>query len=97
MTAGAVYGHTSVMDEPGQIDGVIAGNVRATRARLRMTQEELADAMDWSRRTVTSLETGTRRVTVADLIGLCKALGVDMNELLRGASQDDLRALGLRS
>ena len=80
MTADAVSGHTADMDEPGQIDQVIAGNVRATRARLRMTQEDLADAMDWSRRTVTSLETGTRRVTVADLIGLCKALGVDMSE-----------------
>jgi transcriptional regulator with XRE-family HTH domain len=96
MTADAVASHTADMNEPGHIDEVIAGNVRATRARLRMTQEDLADAMDWSRRTVTSLETGTRRVTVADLIGLCKALGVDQSELLRGAPADALEALGLR-
>ena len=48
----------------------------------------------WDRQSVSALEAGTRRVTVADAIGLCKALEVDLHELLRGLDADDLRALG---
>jgi transcriptional regulator with XRE-family HTH domain len=82
-------------EEAAEIDRVIAGNVRATRARLRMTQLELADALDWSRPAVGSLESGTRRTSVADAIALCHALKVDLSELLRGAEPDALRDLGL--
>jgi transcriptional regulator with XRE-family HTH domain len=80
---------------PEEIDSVIAANVRALRARRRERQEDLAIDLGWSRPTVGSLENGTRRVTVADAIALCRALEVDLRELFRGLDEKDLRMLGL--
>ena len=80
---------------PEEIDQLVAENVRAARARRRLRQEDLADEMGWSRPTVSALEAGTRRVTVADAAALCVALGIDLRELLRGADEDVVRALGL--
>jgi transcriptional regulator with XRE-family HTH domain len=81
---------------PEEIDALVAGNVRATRARLRMRQDDLADLLGWSRPTVTSLEAGTRRVLLADAVSLCAALQIDLAELLRGADADVLETLRLR-
>lgn len=78
-----------------ELDSLIAGNVRATRARLRLRQEDLADEMGWTRAMVTSLESGTRRVTLTDAVSLCRALKVDLRELLQGARDETLEALGL--
>lgn len=83
------------MPSQSEVDAVIAGNVRATRARLQMQQQELADKLGWARPTVSALEAGTRRVTVADASLLCVALGIDLRELLRGVEGDVLRSFGL--
>jgi transcriptional regulator with XRE-family HTH domain len=77
------------------IDALIAANVRAIRARRQERQEDLALELGWSRPVVGDLENGRRRVTMADMIALCRALEVDQRELLRGADPDDLRVLGL--
>jgi len=81
--------------KPEELDALIAGNVRAARARLRLRQEDLADDMGWSRPTVSSVEAGARRITVADAIALCAALKISLHELLQGADPEDLEALGL--
>jgi transcriptional regulator with XRE-family HTH domain len=94
MTPGALPGEDAAMAQE-DIDGLVASNVRAARARLRMRQEDLADEMEWSRATVGALENGTRRVTLADAVALCAALKMDLRELLRGAPPDALRTLGL--
>jgi transcriptional regulator with XRE-family HTH domain len=65
------------------------------RARLRLRQEDLADDMGWSRPTISSVEAGTRRVTVADAVALCAALKIDLRELLRGAAPEVFQALGM--
>lgn len=78
-----------------ELDALIAGNVRAARARLRITQEELADDMGWTRAMVTFLESGTRRVTIADAVSLCDALKLTFRELLQGADPQDIEKLGL--
>ena len=52
--------------------------------------------MGWPRATVTSLESGTRRLTLADAVALCAALQVNLSDLLQGAPDDVLGALGLR-
>jgi transcriptional regulator with XRE-family HTH domain len=80
---------------PEEIDALIAANVRAARARLRLRQEDLADLMGWSRPTVSALEAGTRRITLADTVALCEALKLDLAELLRGAPDEVLQSLGL--
>jgi len=76
------------------IDQVIAANLRALRARQGIRQIDLATLTGLSRPTIAALEKGSRRVTVADAIALCSALGVGVGALLQG-DQDALRALGL--
>jgi transcriptional regulator with XRE-family HTH domain len=80
---------------PEEIDALVAANVRALRARRRERQEDLAGELGWSRPTVGSLEAGTRRVTLADAVALCRVLEVDLRELLRGADEEILQALGV--
>jgi transcriptional regulator with XRE-family HTH domain len=75
-------------------DRVIAANVRALRAREGIRQVDLAERTGLSRPTIAALEKGSRRVTVADAIALCSALGVGVGALVHG-DQDALRALGL--
>lgn len=74
---------------------MIARNVRGERARRGWRQDDLAERLGWSRASVGALETGTRRVTADHLPALCKALGVPFADLIRGADEADLRALGL--
>ena len=81
--------------KPEEMDALIAGNVRAARARTRLRQEDLADEMGWPRATVTNLESGTRRVTLAEAVQLCSALHLNLRELLHGAPQDVFDSLGL--
>jgi len=77
------------------LDQLIAGNVRAIRARRQERQEDLAADLGWSRPVVGDLEQGRRRVTMLDMLLLCRVLEVDLRELLRGLDAEDLRALGL--
>lgn len=81
--------------KPEELDSLIAGNVRAARARLKLRQEDLADEIGWSRPVVGTLEAGTRRITVADAVSLCGALKISLRELLQGAPADVLESLGL--
>jgi transcriptional regulator with XRE-family HTH domain len=81
--------------EPEELDALVAANVRAARARRRFRQEDLADEMGWSRQTVSTVEAGTRRVTLADEVALCAALQIDLRELLQGASAEAFQALGI--
>lgn len=71
----------------------LAENVRALRARRRWTQEELAERLGVTQRTLSRLESGRRGdVGIVELERLCAVFGVDLAELLDGA---DLRVLGL--
>lgn len=80
---------------PEELDALVAGNVRAARAKLRMRQDDLALDMGWTRNQVTNLESGSRRVTLADAAALCKALQIDLRELLAGADAETLGDLGI--
>jgi transcriptional regulator with XRE-family HTH domain len=80
---------------PEELDTLIAGNVRARRAQLRLRQEDLADEIGWTRQSVTYLETGKRRLSIPDAIMLCRGLQIDLRQLLAGADHDDLKILGL--
>lgn len=78
---------------PEELDTLIAGNVRAHRARLQLRQEDLADEIGWARQSITYLETGKRRISIADAIVLCRGLQIGLHQLLDGADRDDLAAL----
>lgn len=81
---------------PDELDALVAGNVRAARARLKLRQEDLADELGWSRPVVGALENGNRRVTLADAVLLCQALNLSLRELLQGAPEEAIESLKLR-
>lgn len=81
--------------EQEELDALVAGNVRAARARLKLRQEDLADELGWSRPVVGALENGNRRVTLADAVALCRALKIDLRQLLAGVPPETLQALGI--
>ena len=58
--------------------------VRALRARLGVSQEELAERSGLHRTYVGSVERGERNVSLRNICRLAWALGVDPNELLKG-------------
>jgi ribosome-binding protein aMBF1 (putative translation factor) len=72
---------------------IVARNVRAERARIGWRQKDLAERIGWSIGMVSDTESGKRRIGVSDLPLLCRALGVPLSELLKGANPDDLTAL----
>jgi len=77
------------------LNTVVARNVRAERARHGMRQSDLAQATGFSVDMISNMETGQRRIGVADLPVLCRAFGITVDRLLVGADPEDLQALGL--
>ena len=77
------------------LSAIAAGNVRALRAKARLRQEDVARRAGMSRAVLASLETERRRVTLDDAAALCEGLNVTLAELLDGAPQEALRALGI--
>ena len=80
---------------PDELDDLVAANVRAARARLNISQEELGDELGWDRVTISRIETGRRRIQLADAIALCEGLKIDMQQLLAGVPRATLRKIGL--
>lgn len=61
-----------------------------------MTQDDLADALGLTRSAVSLWERGQREPSLDYLVPICRALRIDLADLFRGASADDLGVLGLR-
>jgi len=67
----------------------IAGNIRAERARARLSQQQVADTMNdhgyrtWHKQTVSDLEGGKRTVAADELITLAEVLGTTPETLWR--------------
>lgn len=76
-------------DDPAAIRHAIAANVRAERARSRMSQQAVADAMQqrgfayWHQQTTGATERGERRVTADELTVLAEVLGTAPETLWR--------------
>jgi transcriptional regulator with XRE-family HTH domain len=63
----------------------IAANVRAHRARLGLTQEQLGEATGLSYRYLQDIERGRKNITVDTLVRLARALKAKPADLLRPA------------
>jgi transcriptional regulator with XRE-family HTH domain len=74
---------------------IVARNVRAERARRSWRQVDLAEKLGWSIGMVSETENGKRRIGIADMPNLCRALDVPLTDLLQGAEREDLIALKL--
>lgn len=55
--------------------------LKAARAGLDMSQEELAAAVGVSRQTISSIEKGDYNPTINLCIAICRALGKTLNDL----------------
>ncbi len=56
-------------------------DLKVARARLDMTQKELAEKIDVSRQTINAIEKGDYNPTINLCIKICKALNVTLNDL----------------
>lgn len=63
----------------------IADELRSRRARVRMTQVQLAEASGISRTTLARMEAGEKDTTFPDLIRLAKALDTTPIEFMQSA------------
>lgn len=64
-----------------QTQDLLAGNVRRLREKKGWTQEEAADAMEIATRHYQKIEAGDVNVTVATLVRVAKAFGIDIKSL----------------
>lgn len=55
--------------------------LKAARAALDMSQQELADKVGVSRQTINALEKGDYNPTINLCISICKVLGKSLNDL----------------
>ena len=55
--------------------------MKAARAAMDMSQQQLADAVGVSRQTVNAIETGDYNPTINLCIAICRALGRTLDEL----------------
>lgn len=75
------------MDDTPTYDKLVADNITAARARHRLSQRAVAERMtalgfEWRQQIVASVETGKRRLTVAEVLGLAYALETSIGVLL---------------
>lgn len=76
-------------DDAAAIQHAIAANIRAERARARLSQKDVAGAMRergyayWHQQTAGAAERGERRVTADELIVLAGVLGIEPEALWR--------------
>ena len=61
----------------------MAKNIRLKIARTQMdlSQQQLADAVDVTRQTISAIERGDYNPTINLCINICKVLGVTLNDL----------------
>ena len=55
--------------------------MREARLQKQMSQQQLADCLGVSRQTINAIESGDYNPTIRLCIGICKALGLTLNDL----------------
>ena len=78
--------------EPQDIGAIFGGVLQRHRARVGLSQEELAFRADVDRTFVSRLERGIRQPTITTLIGLAEALGTSASILVQEAEAEYKRA-----
>jgi transcriptional regulator with XRE-family HTH domain len=78
-----------------ELRAVVAGNIRAGRARARLRQVELGQVLGLSQSATSMLEAGQRDITLSEALAICRAFGVPLASLVEGADAEDLQDLGL--
>ena len=61
--------------------------IRVERAEKRITQQELAEKCGVSRQTINAIEKGDYNPTIKLCIGICRVLGLTLNDLFWNEEQ----------
>lgn len=69
------------------LNGAVAGELRAIRARKRITYDALAARSEVNKRTIFRVLNGERAITTSVLEAICEALEVLPSEVLESAQQ----------
>ena len=69
--------------QPEDLQQIIAGNIRRSRKRLKMSQERLGEACGYHRTYIGLVERSRVNMSVSAVEAIAKALGVDPSELLK--------------
>jgi transcriptional regulator with XRE-family HTH domain len=56
--------------------------IAASRREAQVSQDDLADRLGWHRSKIAKIESGERRVDVAEFITIARALSLDPEQLL---------------
>jgi transcriptional regulator with XRE-family HTH domain len=89
-------------DQLIEIGEVVARSVKWVRESARITQQQLADDMgrlgfvNWKRITVAEVESGKRRLSVEEMIGIAVLFDVPVAYLMAGFRGDEVVALNER-
>lgn len=69
----------------------MAKNVRlkSARARMDISQQDLADVVNVTRQTISAIERGDYNLTINLCIWICKALKVTLNDLFWEEEKDE--------
>lgn len=77
---------TPVEKDPARgLNGAIAAELRAERAAMKITFDDVAERSGLSKRTVLRLFNAERAVTMAYLEAVCEAMGVQMSHITERA------------
>ncbi|OJF90778.1 helix-turn-helix transcriptional regulator [Alkalibacterium sp. 20] len=63
--------------------------LKSARAKLDMSQQELADVVDVTRQTISAIERGDYNPSINLCIRICKALNVTLNDLFWEGNEND--------
>jgi transcriptional regulator with XRE-family HTH domain len=82
----ASQGNTKV---PDPVDIIVGQNIRKLRAKRRISQLELGEALGLTFQQIQKYEKGTNRVSASKLHQIAMFLGVDISALFEGANAAD--------
>ncbi len=74
---------------PDPVDIIVGRNVRSLRAKRRISQLELGEALGLTFQQIQKYEKGTNRVSASKLHQIAVFLGVDISELFAGANPNE--------
>ncbi|MDE5966814.1 MAG: helix-turn-helix transcriptional regulator [Lachnospiraceae bacterium] len=83
------------MNEPKQYNVDIGHRIKQARKAAKLTQEQLAEAIDVSAQYVSDLERGVVGTSIPTLIKICDTLAVSADYILRGRDSETMPPLGL--
>lgn len=78
-----------------QLSESIARAIRAERGRENLSQQELANLLGWSREKLSAVEGMRSKISIDELIAVCRALNVPLSVLAGELDYTDKETLGI--